>query len=631
MADPQLTADEVTKLLQRASAAIPGVDNAIIAVVDRNGNILGVRVEQGVLNTIKDSATLAFAIDGAISEARTAAFFSNNATAVTSRTVEGLSQSTILQREVEANPNSMSSTTQGPGFVAPIGVGGHFPAGINDTPPVDLFNIEASNRDSTVVAGTDRFNINPANVPAGQAMTTPISWGTEAGIAGDSQNRGIGTLPGGIPIYRDPNHNGVGATLIGGIGVFFPGADGYATHEQGFVAGQGQTEFQRMNTTQELEAEFMGIAAVGGSPEAAKLIGTKAIVGTIGGVPALTDVDLLFESITLKGILLPVAGTTPGAKGLGDLINQFGPGLINGTVNGTDQTLSNGMTSRAGMAAPSGWLVTPHVSPDNSSTLTTAEMTDIINAGIAAANRVRATLRVQPNGDTGQQDVRMTFAISDKSGNILAMYRMDDGTVFSEDVAVAKARNVAYFNNPDPTTGLQPQDQVHITTGQQPVVSPGTSFTNRTFRFLAEPRFPAGIDGSGPPQFSILNDAAAAHIDPVTGENIAGYTPAPSSDFTSVMGNDVFHVGTNFHDTPSANQNGIIFFPGSTSLYKNGQMVGGLGVSGDGVNQDDTVTFLAAQGYLPDDKSTPNALPVDNATVDGVRLPYINFTRNPFG
>ena len=97
------------------------------------------------------------------------------------------------------------------------------------------------------------------------------------------------------------------------------------------------------------------------------------------------------------------------------------------------------------------------------------------------------------------------------------------------------------------------------------------------------------------------------------------------------MGNDVFHVGTNFHDTPSANQNGIIFFPGSTSLYKNGQMVGGLGVSGDGVNQDDTVTFLAAQGYLPDDKSTPNALPVDNATVDGVRLPYINFTRNPFG
>ena len=627
MADAQLSADEVTQLLKRASEASPS-ENAIIAVVDRNGNILGVRVEQGVLDTIKDQKTLAFAIDGAISKARTAAFFSNDATAVTSRTVETLSATTILQREVEANPNAdpanPNSTTQGPGFVAPIGIGGHFPAGIEFTPPVDLFNIESSNRDSTVVAGTDRFNIDPANVPAGNAMTTPISWGTEAGIAGATQNRGIATLPGGIPIYRDPNHNGVGATLIGGIGVFFPGEDGYATHEQGFVPDQGQTTFDRMNTTLELEAEAIAFAAVGGSPEA------NLVIGNLGpdNVKPLENVDVLFENITLKGILLPVAGSTAGLRGLRDVVSQFAPILGTGTNSGADQVLSNGMTSRAGQAAPSGWLVTPHLSPD--SALTIDDMNQIINNGIAAANRVRATLRVQPNEITGQQDVRMTFAISDSKGNILAMYRMDDGTVFSEDVAVAKARNVAYYNDP---TQLQSVDQVNLQTGSPEKVAAGTSFTNRTFRFLAEPRYPAGIDGSVPPeaQFSILNDAATAGIDPETGENLGA--AAPVSAFTTVMGHDVFNPGTNFHDTssPSANQNGIIFFPGSTSIYKNGKIVGGLGVSGDGVNQDDVVTFLAAQGYLPQTTTTPNAPPADNVAVDGVRLPYINFTRNPFG
>jgi uncharacterized protein GlcG (DUF336 family) len=630
--DPQLSSNEVTTLLKRAAVALPE-ENAIIAIVDRNGNILGVRVEQEVLDTIKDPAKLAFAIDGAVSEARTAAFFSNDATAVTSRTIETLSATTILQREVEANPNDPNPTIQGPGFVAAIGIGGHFPAGIENTPPVDLFNIEASNRDSTPpAAGFDRFNVpllpdpaNPGNyLPA--TMTTPISYGTAAGIAGDSQNRGIGTLPGGIPIYRDPNQNGVGATLVGGIGVFFPGDDGYATHEQGFIPGQGQTEFQRMNTTQELEAEFIALAAVGGSPEAARAGVNNAVVGNLAGIAPVANVDVLFENITLKGILLPVAGSTAGKRGIQDLINQFITQAGTGADSGLDQPVQGGALSIAGKAVPDGWLVTPRLSPDNSSTITIADMNQIINAGIDAAMRTRATLRVQPNDFTGQQNVAMTFAISDRSGNVLALYRMPDSTVFSQDVAVAKSRNVAYYNDP---SQLNPIDQVFTAAGQSQVVSAGTSFTSRTFRFLAEPRYPAGVDDSEPPQFSILTDAATAGIDPATGENIGG--PASSSAFTSVMGNDVFHVGTNFHDTPSPNQNGIIFFPGSTALYKDGKIEGGLGVSGDGVNQDDVVTYLAAQGYLPDTTATPNAPPADYVFVNDVRLPYFNFTRNPFG
>ena len=89
----------------------------------------------------------------------------------------------------------------------------------------------------------------------------------------------------------------------------------------------------------------------------------------------------------------------------------------------------------------------------------------------------------------------MVFAVTDKTGDVLGLYRMPDATFFSIDVAVAKARNVAYYADP---TQLQPQDRSGVPAG--------TAFTNRTFRYLALPRFPEGIDGNPPGPFSILND-----------------------------------------------------------------------------------------------------------------------------
>ena len=101
----------------------------MVAVVDRNGTILGVRVEGKVSAAVTGNANvLDFSIDGAVSEARTAAFFSTDATPLTSRTVEFISQSTITPREVNSYTfiSNPSSTIGGPGFVAPIGVGGQY-------------------------------------------------------------------------------------------------------------------------------------------------------------------------------------------------------------------------------------------------------------------------------------------------------------------------------------------------------------------------------------------------------------------------------------------------------------------------------------------------------------------------
>src|SRR5882724_5819072 len=108
-----LTTGQVQVLLQRAAAAT-SADSAIVAVVDRAGNILGVRVEGNVSTAVTGNTNvLDFSIDGAVSLARTAAFFSSNADPLTSRTIQFISQSTITQREVNSytfntDPGSLS-------------------------------------------------------------------------------------------------------------------------------------------------------------------------------------------------------------------------------------------------------------------------------------------------------------------------------------------------------------------------------------------------------------------------------------------------------------------------------------------------------------------------------------------
>ena len=224
-----LTELEVDALLRRASAASASND-AIIAILDRNGRVLGVRVEGGVAPEITgDNAALVFAIDGAIAKARTGAFFGNNAAPLTSRTIQNISESTITQREVESNPNitDPNSTVRGPGFVANTGINAHFPSGTAFTPQVDLFAIEHTNRDSTFHPGPDRikgtiddvllaqrFDLPAAFVPAGQGLTPTDSFGFESGLLPGGQGRGIATLPGGIPILKGPDRQ-----VVGGIGV----------------------------------------------------------------------------------------------------------------------------------------------------------------------------------------------------------------------------------------------------------------------------------------------------------------------------------------------------------------------------------------------------------------------------
>jgi len=620
---PILETSEVDALLMRAAAATAS-DDAIIAVVDRMGNILGVRIEGGVSAFGGDQDRLYFAIDGAVAKARTAALFSSDSTPLTSRTIQFISQSTITQREVESLPydNDPNSTERGPGYVAPIGVGGHFPPNVPYTPLVDLFGIEHTNRDSFVHPGEDRVKGTPddiilterfnATFDAGKDIDPPLSFGETIDTdyadpeVRRNQSRGIATLPGGIPIFEY-------GSLVGGIGVFFPGETGFATEENSSL----DATYDPSKPDRTLEAEFIALAAVGGSS------GAGFPVGALGGIDVPAGFDLPFGRIDLVGITLDIVGPL-GTNGPQILVNYahavLGVGLGNPN-SGTTPDLSPmdpTTDSKPGVLVPDGWLV----SPKNGIGIAASDVQRIIEQGVAEANQVRAQIRLK-NGDqasasgSGSVRSRMVLAVTDLSGEVVGLYRMPDATVFSIDVAVAKARNLAYYND---ATQLQPVDYVTN-------LPAGTALTNRSFRYLANPRFPVGIEGAPPAPFSILNDPG---INRVNGLMIGPALPA--SAYTSAYGFDSFFPGTNFHAGDSAgpflvqNQNGVVFFPGSSGVYRGTQLIAGFGVSGDGVDQDDVVTAGGIFGY-----AAPTPFRVDQYLVNGIRLPYLKFPRNARG
>lgn len=210
------------------------------------------------------------------------------------------------------------------------------------------------------------------------------------------------------------------------------------------------------------------------------------------------------------------------------------------------------------------------------SALSASDVNTIVSNAIATANVTRTAIRLTT------PTAVMVITVADLDGTVLGLYRMHDSLVDAIDVTVAKARNSVYFSGPN----LVPSDL--------PGVPAGTAVTTRTIGFGGQPYFPSGINGTPPgPFFNLFNFNAA--------------NPCTQGSQPSNM-----------------NQNGVVFFAGSAPLYRNGTLVGGLGVSGDGVEQNDFVTAGGAQGFY-----APDAIRADQIFIRSVRLPYWKFSRDP--
>src|SRR5262249_40690361 len=170
---------------------------------------------------------------------------------------------------------------------------------------------------------------------------------------------------------------------------------------------------------------------------------------------------------------------------------------------------------------------------------------------------------------------------------VLGTFRTGEATFFSWDVAVQKARTVIYYSRHD-----------FLNFGVKVAMSV------RCVGFLAQCNYPPGIDGN--PQ------------GPFNGQQ---------ERFSGLLGNHCNPAEIRRDFTPalkSALPNGITIFPGAFPLYRNGVLVGAIGISGDGVDQDDIAGAAGCHDFL-----APFGIRSDQFFLSGARLPYAKFPRDP--
>lgn len=455
----------------------------------------------------------------------------------------------------------------------------HFPPGVRNTPNAALYGIESTNRGCAVDALGDAI----VNVPIGRPTSIAGTFGPVMPMpCGPSDTRGCS--PGIATGKADVLDSGPLAGAGEAASVEVPAnPGGIPIYREGKVVG--------------------GIGVAGVAPQLAEYAATLAAAGTgrgLGFSEPLGEPGAVF----IDGLRLPFFGACTSIPCIRNALTTRPAGAFAGRV--TDGRFI--VPARAGQQAPEGYLIGPRGSlVAGADALTEMDVRRIVSQSIEVALRTRAQIRLPIS-----QPTRMIISVADEAGDILAAYRMPDATFFSLDVATTKARNAYYFSSRAGYDVLKrfvdTNQYARYSWEPAPPAGQGWAVTARTLSYGGQPLFPPGIDLSAPA-------TPGPWFDLFVYDSLNACTEGPGA----TRGGDRSYV----------NQSGIVWFPGSAPLYKNGRLVGGMGVSGDGVEQDDYVSSVGSEGFHP-----PDALRADNSVIrDGsgreVRLPYLKFPRQP--
>ena len=602
-ADPAqeaLTIAEVEQIIaQAAGEANARAMPAVIAVTDRVGNVLGVFQMSGARATtfLSRRQIGGFAAAGneeglqgaevpasaaAIAKAITGAYLSSSGNAFSTRTA-----SQIVQEHFPPAPTT---------------------AGLESGP---LFGVQFSQLPCSDLAA--RFG--------GDGLIGPKR--SPLGLAAD---------PGGFPLYK----NGV---VVGGIG----------------VVGDGDYGFDANILNVDLDAE-----------EAAALAGIQGFAPPREILADRIPVDgtsLRFSDMVVSDLspLQSSFGAVNGPLGALTAVNGYTSASITaGTAYGTEASgirastaaeFSNGdayvLTDGAGSAR-----YPIRAGTDGASIaqpLSEAEARAILEEAFAILSRARAQIR-RP------LDSRMQASVSlvDTHGAVLGLVRSPDGPIFGTDVSLQKARTAAFFSNsvaadqllatpvlPGLTNVPGTVQRMRDFLGDPAALTGNFAFADRSGGNLARPYFPDGeVSGLAGP-LSVIDPqtfspfAVGLQLDLVT-PNIVQHL-----GFIQGAGPDTAPSCTQVPDADVSGQkrvaNGIQIFPGSVPIYRGDQLVGGLGVSGDGIDQDDMVAFLGTHNAglsVGGIGNAPVGIRADNIVIDvngqGVRLRYVNCPFAPF-
>jgi len=381
---------------------------------------------------------------------------------------------------------------------------------------------------------------------------------------------GLSGDPGGLPIYKD-------GMAVGGVGIE---GDGF------YTVDRDPSDFD-----QPFE-EVIAASAVRGFDAPALIRADNILVDGIrlpftNIANSLTPATLSFGS--LPGVV-PVAFPIRSAQ-----TSEFVPANVGG-VNGEVDTRFFPFVAGASPAGPNA--------------LTVPDVQTIITHAAQQANITRAAIR-QPLGS----NARVSIAVVDAAGTVLGVFRQLDAPVFGFDVAVQKARTAAFYSNASAGillrgAGFSSYADRALADGLR--LDGSVAFTDRAGGFLHRPFFPDGINNTAAGPFSTpLSDWSPF--------NVGLQLDLIKTNLLAAIGGATVPC-TTIPNLP----NGIQIFPGSVPIYKNGVLMGAIGISGDGVDQDDLISAGGGNGFSP-----APAIRSDQVFVRGVRLPFLKFPRSP--
>jgi len=642
---PPLTVDEVRTIIGQAVGFLKKKnESGVISVVDREGHILGIF-------RMTLSGTPDFRInEQATAKARTAAFFQSDENAFTTRTAQFIVQGNF--------PPNVRNLDAGPLFGVPFS---NFPGTDIQTqvPPFIAFVPGLNAANSTTGA--------PAAVllPPGNRNARP-----------NAQPLVITPLTddfGGVPLYKN-------GKACGGIGVE---VDGFG------MIGGAQADKGGKRVDSDPRGAIEEAAALAGQKGFAPKAGIRANKILINGfrfpyTKANPGRSTPVTALEAEGSFEPyfdTAGTERNAAG--GLAAVTYP--VDITTNGNKATAFGLATAQVMAAAARGTPAqefprrgfVPRFPPRASplGTITIDDVRQVIQQGADAANRTKAGIR-NPKGTAEE----VWISVVDLNGTLLASFRTEDATPFSFDVHVQKARTAAFFSN----------DEV--------------GFSSRGVGFMAQTFYPPGVEESpGGPLSGLF---APGNVDPSALPTTLPTNSGRLSEISQLLINDDGTPTLNITDLNSIIRqlgmrlprvrdqricalqagitvdlslraltggpattipNGITVFAGGVPMYKNGLLVGGIGISGGGIDQDDYIAFFAQRGFEPppgvfcDQASDakiinalkqataklkvqfPNLTNGTDAVIDvvqqqldkgpqvlrGLRIPYVKFPREP--
>jgi uncharacterized protein GlcG (DUF336 family) len=562
----KLTKSDVTKIIQQAVAQAEASNLKVtVAVTDKEGNVLGVFV----MNGANDRITIGIGTRCA----RNKKCIADLAATIKPKLTCGL-EGVCIKGGAIAGAISKAGTagvlsTAGGAFStrsASFLLQEHLPPGIKGAPAGPLFGVQFSQ-----LACSD---INPS---------LPL------GLAAD---------PGGVALYKN-------GQPVGGVGVEGDGVYALANRRE-----------ERLDKPVE------------------ELI---ALAGTRGFEPPAAIADTLFpDALRLPYINQQVPPALPlkPLNSTGTVVLPQFP-IIDTPASKFVIINLNGIPVRAKIDRPIQGSLLP-------GGLTKAEVERILTQGIQRALQTRAIIH-QPVGS----HIEVSVGVVDQEGNYLGAVSTTDAPISSYDIAVQKARSAAFVSNPIAGNQLRQASggrflpnkpfAKYAEAARRDGLNLDGSFaiSGRGLIFLSRPFLPDGIDETENGPFSNpIEDNSAFN----TGLQLdLVLTRLLESARTLLVLNDTEGIpkGTN----PTVVQqscspdpavfrafinNGLQVRQASVPLYKNGRLVGGVGCSGDGGEQEDIVVGFGSAGFEAD----PN-IRSDRLIIRGVRIPWLKFPRHP--